>query len=90
MSVAALIAFLERHHETENVALCLDADTAGQEAAKKIQRQLAADERFSNNKVTINPPIYSAKDYNEMLVLKITSEREEKNKTQNRTGDLYK
>jgi len=77
VSAVALIAFLERHQEIQHITLGLDCDTAGQEAAKKIQRQLTVDSRFAHLKVTINPPLYG-KDYNEMLIHKITLEREQK------------
>lgn len=78
VAAIGLIAFLERHREIQNVVLCLDADTAGQEAAKKIQRQLAAEKRFPHIKTTVNPPINGNKDYNEMLMQKITAARNPK------------
>ena len=83
VSTVALIAFLERHREIQHIVLGLDSDAAGQEAAKKIQWQLAADSRFAHLKVTINPPLYG-KDYNEMLMQKNGLEREQKSINKNK------
>ena len=79
VSPSALFEFLQNHPNIQHISLCLDADVVGQEAAKKIQRQLAADKQFAHIKVTVNPPS-SGKDYNAMLINKIMLEHEQKNK----------
>jgi hypothetical protein len=75
-SDAALLSFLERHPLITNISLCLDADEAGQTAARKIKATLAADDRFSHLSVTIDPP-EQGKDYNEMLLSVKAAEREQ-------------
>ena len=73
----ALFEFLQSRPNIRHISLCLDADAAGQEAAKKIQSQLAVDGRFSHIRAVINPPV-GAKDYNAMLMNKLAIEREQK------------
>jgi len=74
-SQVALTAFLARNQQIDQVSLCLDADDAGQTAARKIQAALSADWRFAHITVSINPPINS-KDYNDMLLQAKTQQRE--------------
>lgn len=73
-SDVALMAFLERHPQINNLSLCLDADDAGRNAAGKIQALLADDKRFAHITVTIDPP-EKGKDYNEMLLQVKADER---------------
>lgn len=65
-SPLALTAFLERNPHIRRVALCLDNDEPGQEAAQRIQEVLGADKRFSHIRVTFHPPP-EGKDYNDSL-----------------------
>ena len=83
-SLIPLIAFLERHREIQHITLGLDSDAAGQEAARKIQRQLAADEKFSHIKTTINPPDFGCKDYNEKLMRQTALKHEQKSINKNK------
>jgi len=84
ISQIGLTAFLERHKNIQTISLCLDADEAGQTAATKRQQKLAADERFSHIKTTINPPVSGCKDYNEQLMQKIEFERRQKSINKNK------
>lgn len=77
-SDVALIAFLERNPQITRVVLHLDNDAAGIAAARKIKAALAANERFSRIRVSVNPPHRGAKDYNEALLNTIRPEREQK------------
>jgi hypothetical protein len=76
-SDAALLAFLERNPQIKHTSLCLDADEAGQTAARKIKSFLAGDGRFSHITVTIDPPS-NGKDYNEALLNAVRLERAQK------------
>jgi hypothetical protein len=76
-SDTALISFLERSPQIDGVSLCLDADEAGQEAARRIKSALAADSRFFRIAVAINPPP-AGKDYNEALLRAVQAERAQK------------
>ena len=66
-SAVALTAFLDRNPQINRVSLCLDADDAGQTAARKIQADLSTDKQHIHITVSIDPPINS-KDYNDMLL----------------------
>ncbi|MCL2343366.1 MAG: DUF3991 and toprim domain-containing protein [Firmicutes bacterium] len=61
----ALTAFLERDPNITHISLCLDNDSAGQEAARKISSMLS--ERYPHITVTVDPPIHG-KDYNDLLL----------------------
>jgi hypothetical protein len=61
-SDVALLPFLESHPQIGSVALCLDADEAGQKAAEKMKTFLEGDDRFSHIAVTIDPPGYGGAD----------------------------
>ena len=63
---AALISFLERNPQIENIRLCLDNDKAGKEATNRIIRELLSDKRYSHLKITVAPPPIG-KDYNDTL-----------------------
>jgi hypothetical protein len=66
ISSLALINFLERHTEINNIYLCLDNDTAGKEAENRIIKELQSDKRFSHTKITVAPsPL--GKDFNDTL-----------------------
>ena len=73
-SSVALIAFLERNPQIKRVILHLDSDEAGQIAARKIKKQLAADARFRRIRVSVNPA-RGGKDYNEALLHIIEKEQ---------------
>ena len=77
-SDVALIAYLERNPAIEQITLCLDADEAGQTAARKIAAKLATDSRFEHISVFNRPPQNGAKDYNEVLLRAISAEIEQK------------
>ncbi|MCL2509437.1 MAG: DUF3991 and toprim domain-containing protein, partial [Oscillospiraceae bacterium] len=62
----AVISFLERNPQIENVRLCLDNDKAGKEATDRIIRELLRDKRFSHLKITVAPPPIG-KDYSDTL-----------------------
>lgn len=74
-SDVALLSFLERNPQISHVSLCLDADAAGQKAAKKIEKYLASDARFTHIRVTIDPPS-TGKDYNEALLYTVRRQQE--------------
>ena len=76
----ALIAFLERNPQISRVILHLDNDEAGIKAARKIRATLAADNRFSRIRVSVNPP-RGGKDYNEALQHAVRLEREQKHQS---------
>jgi len=76
-SDAALISLLERDPHINHVSLCLDADDAGQTAAKRIKTFLGGDTRFSHITTTIDLPIMG-KDYNEALLHSVRQEREQR------------
>jgi len=78
VSDVALIAYLERNTTIEQIYLCLDADEAGQTAARKIAAKLATNSRFEHISVFNRPPQNGAKDYNEALLSAISEEREHK------------
>jgi len=63
---AALMNFLERHPEIISVQLSLDNDKAGQDATKRIIRELLSDSRFSHLKISVAPPPIG-KDFNNTL-----------------------
>jgi hypothetical protein len=63
---AALDGFMERHTDIENVQLCLDADQAGINAAKRITAELLSDKRFARTKICVAPPPLG-KDYSDCL-----------------------
>jgi hypothetical protein len=50
---AALTGFLERHPEITSVQLSLDSDKAGQDATKRIIKELLSDSRFSHLKISV-------------------------------------
>ena len=76
-SLIALTAFLERNTQIIRVMLHLDNDAAGLTAAKSIKGKLAADNRFKQIKVSVNPA-RGAKDYNDILLHVIDQEKEQK------------
>jgi len=80
-SDVALIAYLERNPAIEQVTLCLDADEAGQTAARKIAAKLAMDGRFEHITIKNCPPQGGAKDYNETLLRAVSIERGTKQQT---------
>ncbi|MDR2088649.1 MAG: DUF3991 and toprim domain-containing protein [Clostridiales Family XIII bacterium] len=82
-SDVALTAFLERNPHIASVSLCLDADEAGQTAARKIHATLA--ENRPDITVTIDPP-RQGKDYNDMLLHAIRSERERRSQSRHNDG----
>jgi len=85
-SDVALIAYLERNPAIEQITLCLDADEAGQTAARKIAAKLANDNRFEHITVKNNPPQDGTKDYNEVLLRAVTAEREQKQPSRHRAA----
>lgn len=62
----ALISFLERNPDVQNIYLCLDADPAGQKATERIIGELLSDSRFADKNIIIAPPPIG-KDYNTTL-----------------------
>jgi hypothetical protein len=62
----ALISFLERNPDVQNIYLCLDADPAGQKATERIIGELLSDSRFADKNIVIAPPPIG-KDYNMTL-----------------------
>lgn len=66
ISSLALISFLERQPQIENIYLCLDNDKAGKDATSRIIRQLLSDRRFAHIKIIIAPPPLG-KDYSDCL-----------------------
>jgi len=66
ISSQALIGFLERHPQINNIQLCLDNDKAGQDATNCIIKELLGDKRFSHIKITVVPPPIG-KDYADTL-----------------------
>ena len=52
----ALINFLEYHPCIKRISFCLDNDSPGIEAAKRIIDELLRDSRFSHLKINIAPP----------------------------------
>jgi DNA primase len=74
----ALLAFLDHNPHIGCISLCLDADEAGRTAADKITAHLDGDERLSHITVTIDPPPYGKKDYNEALIHAVRQERAQK------------
>lgn len=65
VSGIALTAFLERNPHISEIALCLDNDEAGQNAAREIQAALA--ESHPKMAVALTPPA-EGKDYNDLLI----------------------
>ena len=63
----ALISFLERNQQIENVSLCLDGDKAGRDANERIIRELLSGKWFEHLKITAAPPPTGYKDYNDAL-----------------------
>ncbi|MDR1820834.1 MAG: DUF3991 and toprim domain-containing protein [Oscillospiraceae bacterium] len=82
-SDVALTAFLERNPHIAEVSLCLDADEAGQTAARKIQAALAGNR--PDVSASIDPPRHG-KDYNDMLLRAIQSERERSPRSRHNDG----
>jgi hypothetical protein len=79
-SDAALISFLERNPVVTRVSLCLDSDGAGQSAAHLIRDRLAAEARFSGVATTIEPPA-GGKDFNDVLIQKVSADRQHRLQT---------
>ena len=77
----AIIAFLERNQKISRIVLHLDNDVAGITAARKIKARLAADDRFSRIRVSVNPPHRGANDYNDLLLQDIQREKEQKHRS---------
>ena len=77
-SSVALLSFLERNPQITRVMLHLDNDIAGLIAARNIKKELSSDTRFKHIHVSINPPHHGVKDYNDALLRKINTEREQK------------
>lgn len=87
-SPLVLIAFLGRNHGIRRIALCLDNDEAGQEAAQRIQHILRADKHFSHIRTTIHfPPV--GKDYDETLKTAIKQEKERKQVGRQKNGGAH-
>jgi len=74
----ALIAYLERNSNIEQVLLCLDNDEGGIEAVKRITATLASDERFAHITVKPNLPKIKGHDYNEELLQVLQNIKEHK------------
>jgi len=66
VSSQALIGFLERHPQINNIQLCLDNDKAGLDATNRIIKELLSDKRLSHIKITVAPPPIG-KDYADTL-----------------------
>ena len=64
---AALMGFLGRHGEIQNIFLALDSDKAGKDAANRIIKELLSDTRFSHIKIAVTPPPRGCKDYADAL-----------------------
>ena len=62
VSSAALYGFLERNPQIISVWLCLDNDSAGQDAVNRIIKELMSDKRYAHMKITVAPPPIG-KDY---------------------------
>jgi hypothetical protein len=86
-SSAVLISFLERNPQITRVVLHLDSDAAGQRAARKIKAELTADSRFKRIRVSVNPP-RRGKDYNDVLLHAINTEREQKQQSRRKADIL--
>ena len=67
VSSSALVNFLERNPQVEQVYLCLDNDEAGRKATDKIIREIKSDPEKSHIKV-INTPPKHGKDYADNLI----------------------
>jgi hypothetical protein len=67
VSDTALIAFLNGNLQVMEVSLCLDADKAGQDAARRIACRLSGDVSYAHIHVSITTPS-SGKDFNEELI----------------------
>ena len=82
---AALIGFLERNPDIQNIYLCLDNDTAGGKATECIIKELMSDSRFADKNITVAPPPLG-KDYNTTLtgIQQILAERKNHEQQQNR------
>ncbi len=65
----------------------MDNDAAGIKAARKIKAELAADSRFKRIRVSVSPP-RRGKDYNEVLLHGINTEREQKQQRR-RKADIF-
>jgi hypothetical protein len=63
----ALISFLERNPQIENVRLSLDNDKAGRGATERMIKELLSEKRFSHMKISDAPPPIGNKDYNDTL-----------------------
>lgn len=82
----ALISFLERHKEINNIHLSLDNDTAGIDATNRIIKELLTDKRFSHIKITVAPPPMG-KDFNDTLQA-IKQLNKKKHKTASKQADF--
>ena len=66
VSSKALDKFLEQNPEISHIWLCLDKDTAGHEASKRIISEILQDSRYADKKITVSvPPI--GKDWGNSL-----------------------
>jgi len=89
VSSAALNNFLEQHPNVSHIYLCLDTDKAGQDATKRIIRELLVDKRTSGIKITISPPPIG-KDFTDTLqgILKFQRDKQRQN-LQERTNHQH-
>ena len=73
----ALVSFLERNPQIDNIRLCLDNDKAGRDATSRIIRELLGDKRFSYKRIIVSPPPDGlGKDYNDTLQAIIQQHRQ--------------
>ena len=66
VSSLALIGFLERNTQVNNLYISLDNDTAGKDATDRIIKEILSDRRFSHIKITVAPPPLG-KDFNDTV-----------------------
>lgn len=71
-SEKALVAFLDRHPQINNILLCLDSDEPGRIASEKLQTLLGKNPKYE---VKSYPPSFG-KDYNENLQIRLKNERQ--------------
>jgi hypothetical protein len=66
VSSVALNSFLEHNPQISQLYLCLDADKSGQDAARRIAKELLSNARTKHIKITISPPPIG-KDFSDTL-----------------------
>jgi hypothetical protein len=77
VSSSAINSFLERNPQISHVYLCLDADKAGQDAARRIAHELLGNSKTAGIKITIAPPPLG-KDFADTLqgILKLQRDKQ--------------